>query len=232
LIKDGADILDIGGESSRPGAEPISELQELERVIPIVRHFASKGNVLISVDTHKSNVAQKALEAGAHIINDITGLADDAMAPIVAGFGAKIIIMHMQGTPQTMQKNPYYKDVLLEIAEFFSQRIGKALAAGIKKENIILDPGIGFGKTLKHNLVILKNIPYFAEKFPFPILVGTSRKGFIGTLTGKQNPQDRAWGTAATVTAAILGGASIIRVHEVKEMKDVASVTDALRFLG
>jgi len=137
LIKDGADILDIGGESSRPGAEPISELQELERVIPIVRHFASKGNVLISVDTHKSNVAQKALEAGAHIINDITGLADDAMAPIVAGFGAKIIIMHMQGTPQTMQKNPYYKDVLLEIAEFFSQRIGKALAAGIKKENII-----------------------------------------------------------------------------------------------
>lgn len=227
LILQGADILDIGGESSRPGATPISLEEELKRVIPVVEYFAKK-DIVISVDTCKPEVADKALVAGAQIINDITGLAKEEMAKIVARRKAKIVIMHMKGNPETMQQNPIYENIIEEIVSFFEERIERALKAGIARENIILDPGIGFGKTLEHNLIILKNLDYFRDKFSLPMLIGTSRKSFIGTLTGKNNPGDRVFGTAATIALAISKGAGIVRVHDVKEMKDVALIADAI----
>ena len=172
FISQGADILDIGGESSRPGAKPISIEQEMKRVIPVVEHFYKKGNIVISVDTYKPEVAGKALLSGAHMINDITGLENDKMAEIIAKHKAKIVIMHMQGVPQTMQRNPVYKNILEEITIFFQERIEKALKAGISRENIILDPGIGFGKTPEHNLLILKNLGHFKKTFSLPLKSG------------------------------------------------------------
>lgn len=229
LIAQGADILDIGGESSKPGAQPISEKEEINRVIPIIQHFAKKDNIILSVDTCKPRVAEMALKAGAHIVNDITGLNDPEMALIVAKHKAKIVIMHMQGNPQTMQQKPVYENILKEISDYFSERIERAISAGIPMENIILDPGIGFGKTLDHNITILKNIAHLKSTFSCPILIGTSRKSFIGTLTGKQDPQDRIFGTASSVAISIANGADIVRVHDVKEMRDVAKVVDALK---
>jgi dihydropteroate synthase len=228
LLKDGADILDIGGESSRPGAVKISVEEELERILPIVEFLTKNTGAMISVDTYKPEVAEKVLELGVQIINDITGLRDPKMAIVVAKYDAYVAIMHMQGDPSTMQTNPSYENIVEEICAFFEERIRVAKEAGISDDKIILDPGIGFGKTLEHNLEIIRNLGEFKKRFHYPILLGTSRKSFIGKITGKENPQDRVWGTAATIAIGINNGADIVRVHDVKEMIDVVSVSDVI----
>lgn len=227
LIEEGADIIDIGGESTRPSAVPVSIEEEIERVIPVIEKLAKKITVPISIDTQKSEVAVRALDKGASIINDISGLsADDNMLKIASQYNATVIIMHIKGTPQTMQQNPSYTDILAEITERLSYLINKAEQNGIRQENILIDPGIGFGKTNEHNLEILANLSHF-KILGKPILVGPSRKSFIGNLLGV-GPKNRIFGTAASVAIAIKNGADIIRVHDVKEMKDVAKITDAI----
>lgn len=227
LVEQGADILDIGAESTRPGAHPVQEQDEIDRVIPVVADLARRVTVPISVDTTKSGVACRALDAGASIINDVSALRFDAgMAPVIARSGAAVVLMHMQGTPQTMQQAPRYRDVVAEIADFFAERIGAALQAGIDKSQIILDPGIGFGKLLVHNLEIVDRLSSFAMLHR-PLLVGLSRKGFIGQIVDRP-VDDRQWGTAAAVALAVDRGAHILRVHDAAMMRDVANVASAI----
>jgi dihydropteroate synthase len=226
MLADGADIFDIGGESTRPGSEAVSAEEELRRVIPLIKALAGKFPIPISIDTTKAEVAAAALENGAVIINDITALAEDNMPPLAAKTGAGVVLMHMQGTPRNMQKSPHYADVIGEIRGFLQTAAQKAEAAGIKKSQIVLDPGIGFGKTLEHNLEIFRRLEEFTT-LGYPLLVGTSRKALIGKILGTEAP-DRLEGTAATVALAIAGGADIVRVHDVKEMARVAKMTDAI----
>ncbi|MFC2095219.1 dihydropteroate synthase [Candidatus Bipolaricaulota bacterium] len=228
MIEDGADILDIGGESSRPGVEPISLRRELARILPVVEALRTLTTIPISVDTTKASVAESALKAGANIVNDISALRfDPAMAETISKAGAKVILMHMQGTPQTMQREPYYDDVVKEVHGFLMKRAGHAQAAGIPSERIILDPGIGFGKLLEHNLALLRRLPELAAR-GYPVLIGLSRKSFLGQLLGLPAPE-RLEGTIAANSIAILGGASIIRVHDVKEGRRTADVAARLR---
>ena len=227
LIEDGADIIDIGGESTRPGAEPVTTEEEIKRVMPVIKKLSKRISIPISIDTAKSEVAKQALDSGASIVNDITGLESDLrMIDIIREFNANVVVMHIKGTPQTMQKSPNYGNLIEEIKNKLKNIIEKAVKGGIKKENIIIDPGIGFGKTLEHNLEILNRLSEFKE-LKQPILVGPSRKSFIGKLTGAE-PCDRIFGTAASVALAIKNGADIVRVHDVKEMKQVALVSDAI----
>ena len=227
MAEEGADIIDIGGESSRPGAEPVPLEVELERVIPVIRELSDKIDILISIDTYKATVAKEALKAGASIINDISGLRfDPMMAKAAAEAGCPVIIMHMKGTPRDMQKRPLYKDVVKEITAFFKERISFAVKNGIKKNKIIIDPGIGFGKTVGHNLEIIKRLKEF-RKLGVPILLGPSRKSFIGKILNA-DIENRLEGTAAAVAIGIANGADIVRVHDVKEMADVARITDAI----
>lgn len=232
IIKNGADIVDIGGESTKPGANPLSHEQEQRRILPIIQKVFEKTSIPISVDTYHPETAEKVLKLGVKIINDITGLTNHDMCTLVAHHQAEVVIMHMRGIPETMQKDPHCKDIILEIKSFFRERITKANAAGIPDKNIIVDPGIGFGKLLEHNLAIFKNLNEFKRPFDdkrvYRVLVGPSRKSFIGKLTGKENPQDRLMGTAASVAIAIANGADIIRVHDVVEMRDVIAVAQAL----
>lgn len=231
LIQDGSDIIDIGGESTRPGAGPVTAEEEIKRVIPVIKKLSKRISAPISIDTSKSEVAKQALDSGASIVNDITGLESDlGMIGIIREFNAKVVVMHIKGTPQTMQKNPYYGNLIEEIKNKLKDIIEKAVKGGIKKENIIIDPGIGFGKTLEHNLEILNRLSEFKE-LKQPILVGPSRKSFIGKLTGAE-PCDRIFGTAVSVALAIKNGADVIRVHDVKEMKQVAMVSDAISRSG
>ena len=227
MAEEGADIIDIGGESSRPGAEPVPLEVELERVIPVIKKLSDKIDILISIDTYKAKVAKEALKAGASIINDISGLRfDPMMAKIAAEAGCPVIIMHMKGTPRDMQRRPAYKDVVKEITAFFKERIAFAVKNGIKRNKIIIDPGIGFGKTVRHNLEIIKRLKEF-RKLGVPILIGPSRKSFIGRILNE--PVDkRLEGTAAVVAISIANGANIVRVHDVKAMADVAKITDAI----
>jgi len=228
MVSEGADILDIGGESSRPGAKSITLEEEIKRVIPVVKAVKERLDVPLSVDTYKSEVAKRALEAGASIINDITALSGDAsMAKTVAEFDAAVVLMHMKGDPGTMQDNPSYGDVIEEVSAYLLDSIARAEQAGIDPEKIIIDPGIGFGKTLEHNLSILHDLVRF-RLLGKPVLVGSSRKSFIGSLTGK-DAEDRVFGTAATLTAAIMNGADIVRIHDISQMKDVVNVSDAIR---
>ncbi len=228
LVEQGADILDIGAESTRPGAKPVSEQEEIDRVIPVVAALASRVSVPISVDTTKACVAQLALEAGASIINDVSALRFDAgMAPVIARSDAAVVLMHMQGTPQTMQQAPHYHDVVGEITDFFIERMQAAAQAGIAESRTILDPGIGFGKLLAHNLDILAHLSSFAM-LNRPLLVGLSRKGFIGQMIDRPVGQ-REWGTAAAVVLAVDRGASILRVHDVAMMADVVKVAYAMK---
>jgi len=228
LVRCGADILDIGGESTRPGSEPVSLDEELKRVIPVVKKIKESLAVCISVDTQKAEVARQAVRSGAEIINDISALrGDPEMAVVVANSGVRIILMHMKGTPRDMQVRPEYKDVVAEIKSFFYERIAWAESRGIKKNKIVIDPGIGFGKLFEHNLEILRSLAEFKE-FGLPILVGPSRKAFIGKILGKE-PQDRLWGTAGAVAASVLNGAGIVRVHDVAEMRDVVRVAELVR---
>lgn len=228
LAEQGADILDIGAESTRPGSDPVPEPEEIERLIPVVSALARRVHVPLSVDTTKARVAQLALEAGASIINDVSALRfDDHMASVIARSDAAVVLMHMQGTPRTMQQAPYYRDVTGEIAGFFTERMGAARQAGIAESRIILDPGIGFGKLLKHNLDILAGLSSLAM-LNRPLLIGISRKGFIGQLVDRPVEQ-REWGTAAAVALAVDRGANILRVHDVAMMADVVKVAYAMR---
>ncbi len=229
MISEGADIIDIGGESSRPGAEPVSEKEELRRVLPIIKAVRNKfPQILISVDTYKSSVAKASIEAGADIINDISAMRfDDNMVKVVKKYNTPVVLMHMKGTPRNMQKNPQYKDVVAELMDFFSERINFALKNGIKKENIIIDPGIGFGKNLEHNLSILKNIDKFL-KFNVPVLLGASRKSYIGMITNENNPQKRIYGTIATNLFAFSKGIKFFRIHDIYEHKQALDVFIAI----
>jgi dihydropteroate synthase len=231
MAKEGAQIIDIGGESSRPGAEPVSEEEELNRVLPVVEALVSEVNIPISIDTYKSIVARSCLEAGASIVNDISALRfDDAITELVAEYNAYVVLMHMKGTPRNMQNSPDYGDVMGEIEAFFEERITTAESGGIARESIILDPGIGFGKTPFHNFTILSQLERFSS-LGLPLLVGPSRKSFIGmTLDLPEN--ERLEGTAASVTAAVLNGAKIVRVHDVKEMKRVITIADSISAVG
>lgn len=226
LIDDGADIVDLGGESSRPGAKPISVKEELRRTIPIIKKIAKKIKVPISIDTHKPEVARRALDNGAVIVNDITGLKNPDMLKVVAKYKAGVIIMHMKGNPRTMQKNPVYKSLIEEIVEYLDKAIDRAVKAGIDKDKIIVDPGIGFGKTCEHNLEILKRLSEF-KVLGRPILVGPSRKSFIGNILNV-GPEARIFGTVSACVLAAKFGANIVRVHDVKQVKEALKVTNAI----
>ena len=232
LVQEGADIIDIGGESTRPGAQSVTIEEEIERVIPVIEKLSKKIKAPISIDTAKSKVARRALDSGASIVNDITGFeSDHEMVYVIREFNAKVVLMHIKGTPQTMQNSPKYGILILEIKEELRRIIDKAISNGIKKENIIIDPGIGFGKTLEHNLEILNRLSEFKE-LGMPVLVGPSRKSFIGKITGTE-PYNRVFGTAGAVAVAIENGADIVRVHDVKEIKQAVMVADAIiRFKG
>jgi len=228
MIEDGADILDVGGESSRPGAESISSNQELTRVLPVLEGLRARASIPISIDTSKASVAKAALRAGADIVNDISALRlDPDMARTVSDAGAKVVLMHMQGTPRIMQQEPHYDDVVKEVGDFLMERVEHAQAAGIPPEHIILDPGIGFGKLLEHNLSLLRQLPKLVS-YGYPVMVGLSRKSFLGQLLDLP-ATERLEGTIAVNTIAILGGASIIRVHDVKEGRRTAAVAVRLR---
>lgn len=228
MIAAGADILDIGGESTRPGAQPVSDAEELARIIPIIERLAAETSVPLSVDTYKSAVARKALAAGASIVNDISGLRfSPDMAQVAADAGAGIVIMHIKGTPRDMQQNPVYDDVVTEVMAYLEEGIELAVKAGVDQEKILIDPGIGFGKTLEHNLMLLRRLDEF-RVLGRPILLGTSRKKFIGTVLDIPVPEERVDGTAATVALGIERGAQIVRVHDVARMKQVARMMDAI----
>jgi dihydropteroate synthase len=226
LMAEGADLVDIGGESTRPGADPVSAEEEMERVLPVIECLAPI-NVPLAIDTRKAAVARAAVQAGASIINDITGLRGDLdMVRVASESGVGLVLMHIQGTPQTMQQNPTYADLIGEISDTLRGSVEWAQQHGIDAERIVIDPGIGFGKTMEHNLQILRCLRSFQE-LGRPILVGTSRKSFIGKVLDAPVEQ-RLFGTAATVAVAIAHGADIVRVHDVKEMAQVAKMTDAI----
>jgi dihydropteroate synthase len=228
LVDAGADILDIGGQSTRPGAAEISVETELDRVLPVLNQVRSRLSVPISIDTTRSPVAEAAVAAGADLINDVSGgLADPQMLSVVAKLGIPIVLMHMRGTPQTMQQLTDYDDLIGEIYQFLEQRRDAAVAAGIAGDRIILDPGIGFAKTHDQNLALLQQLPVF-RSLGCPLLVGVSRKSFIGRILGRSDPKDRIWGTAAACAAAIVGSADILRVHDVRPMFDVCRVSDRI----
>jgi len=229
MAANGADLLDVGGESTRPGAEPVSEEQEVARVLPVVRSLRRETQTPISIDTYKSNVARAALDAGADIVNDVSALRfDPAMAPLVAAENVPVVLMHMQGTPRTMQNDPRYVDVVREVRDFLAAQMFEAMDAGIAQERIVLDPGIGFGKTLDHNLQLLRGLPALAA-LGRPLLVGVSRKGFIGRILNLE-VSDRLEGSLAAAAAAVLAGANIVRVHDVRETLRAVRVADAIRF--
>ncbi len=229
LAEAGADILDIGGESTRPGSKALEEEEEARRIIPIIQELSKKINIPISVDTRKAGVAERALEAGAEMINDISALRfDERMAQVVAESQVPVVLMHMRGDPETMQIDTHYNDLMGELLDFFRERMAYAESRGIHPDRIILDPGIGFGKSLEHNhnLVLLKNLWQF-KVLRKPLLIGPSRKAFIGKILGLP-PEEREEGTMASVAVAILHGANIVRVHEVERMRQVVQVADAI----
>lgn len=228
MLADGADILDIGGESTRPGSDPVPAGAELERVIPVIEavHAAAPASV-ISVDTRRSEVATRALGAGASIVNDVTAGSDPDMLPVVAETGAGIVLMHMLGEPRTMQDDPRYDDVVREVYDMLAARIAAAESAGIDRACLCVDPGIGFGKDLDHNLSLLRHIDRF-EELGVPVVVGASRKRFIGRITGVEAPAERLEGTAGAVAWCAAQGVDIVRVHDVVEMVRVTRVVDAI----
>jgi dihydropteroate synthase len=227
---DGADIIDIGAESTRPGSREISAAEELRRLLPVLQVLRGKLKIPISVDTQKAAVAEVALGAGAQILNDISGLRrDPRLAEVAARHGAPLILMHMRGTPRTMQKGPFARDVIKDVVSGLRRSIAVARKHGVLKSQIVIDPGIGFGKSFAQNYELLARLPELA-KLGYPLVVGTSRKGFLGATLAKNgmpaSAEDRIWGTAATVAASVLNGAHIVRVHDVHEMSQVARVTD------
>lgn len=228
LVDEGADVVDIGGESSRPGAEPVSLEEELRRVIPVVEAFGPGLSVPLSIDTTKAEVARQALRAGASIVNDIAGLRGDPELPrLVVESGAAVVLMHMAGTPGTMQDDPCYEDVVREVRDFLARRVEAIEALGVPRSRIAIDPGIGFGKTVAHNLEILRNLDRFAT-LGCAVVIGTSRKRFLGLLTGRP-VGERAVATVASSLAAAVQGADVLRVHDVAAMVDAIKVWTAIR---
>jgi len=228
MEKEGADIIDVGGESARPGADPVPVKEELRRVLPVLERLRGKLRIPISIDTTKAEVAEAALRAGASIVNDISALRfDPAMASLVAKFGAGLVLMHMLGTPKTMQQAPHYEDVVTEVRDFLAERAQYAQSQGIPREAIAVDPGIGFGKTVEHNLELLRRLPELVE-LGFPVLVGPSRKSFIGAILGL-GVEERLEGTLAACAVAVVRGADILRVHDVKEVRRAADLALHLR---
>ncbi|HLD33771.1 MAG TPA: dihydropteroate synthase [Candidatus Nanoarchaeia archaeon] len=226
MVAEGADIIDVGGESTRPGAEPVSVDEELRRVVPVVKELLNCVQVPISIDTMKPEVADACLKLGVHMLNDVTGLRDDRMVEVAARHNVPVIIMHMLGDPQTMQTHPDYKDVVKEVKQYLKKQADRAQAAGINQ--IIIDPGIGFGKTVEHNVQLIKHIAEF-KKLGYPVLMGVSRKSFIGKILGTDDPAQRLEGTLAAVTACVLNGADILRVHDVKECVRAVKIAEAIR---
>jgi len=228
MVKDGADIIDIGGQSTRPGALEVTLEEELNRVIPVIKAIREKTDIPISIDTTRAEVAQRAIASGADIINDISGATfDPDMLDTVARLQVPIIMMHIRGNPQTMQTMTDYQDLIAEIEEFFFDRIAQCVQKGISKSNIIIDPGIGFAKNYQQNIDILNNIKRL-KNLGFPMLIGTSRKSFIGKILNQNDPAKRVWGTGATCYHAISQGSDILRVHDVAPMYDIARVADAI----
>lgn len=229
MIDEGADIIDVGGESTRPYSEVTPLDDELARVIPVIRTIKERTGALVSIDTYKAEVARAALEAGADMINDVSGLTfDDAMADVAAQSGVPVALMHIKGTPKDMQVSPRYDDVVREIMEFFGERIAFAKQRGIAEENIVLDPGIGFGKRLADNLTIIRELRRFKE-LGRPILIGTSMKSFLGKLADSPDPEERVEGTLASIALTLWNGADMVRVHDVRKAKKVAVLVHAVQ---
>jgi dihydropteroate synthase len=229
MVDEGADIIDIGGESTRPGSDPLPVDEELRRILPVIEALAKRLAVPLSIDTYKAETARRALDAGASMINDISGgRFDTAMPAVAADYKIPIVLMHIRGAPKSMQVNPTYAALIPEIIDYLKGSIEKVVNAGVREEMIIVDPGIGFGKTFEHNLSILNNLQEFAA-LGKPLLVGPSRKAFIGKILFGAPPAERVEGTAAAVAISILKGANIVRVHDVKEMTKVARIADAIK---
>ena len=228
MEEEGADIIDVGGESTRPGAKTVELQKECDRILPVIEGIRTKSDILISIDTYKSEVARQSIATGAGMVNDISGMTfDPNMVDVIKDSGLPVVIMHIKGTPENMQKNPYYEDLMQELTEYFEERKKFARAKGILDQQIILDPGIGFGKRLQDNFQLLRELKRIVD-IGFPVLIGPSKKSFIG-LTLDLPVDQRLEGTAAAVTTGILKGARIVRVHDVKEMKRVALITDSIR---
>jgi dihydropteroate synthase len=228
MVEEGADWIDVGGESTRPGAEPVPEAEERARVIPVIGELAARisSRARISIDTYKSGTAFAALQAGATIVNDVTGgLLDPELLSVAGEANATVVLGHLRGTPETMMEGIWFGDVVMEVGEELDARVWAARSAGCKE--IYADPGIGFGKKLQHNLRLLADLPQLCDRLGVPVMVGPSRKGFIGELTQRE-PAHRAFGTAAAVAAAVKGGAAAVRVHDVAAMRDVLAVTEAI----
>jgi dihydropteroate synthase len=229
MLDEGADMLDVGGESTRPGSDPVSQEEEIRRVVPVLKRILSvRPEAVISVDTYRSGTAKAALEAGASLVNDVTALrGDPGMVSLIEEAACPVILMHMQGEPKTMQKEPNYQDVVGEVRDFLAERAEYAVAAGVRLENIIVDPGIGFGKNLEHNLALLRNLDALVD-LGFPVLIGTSRKSFVERITGAQEARDRVFGTVATTVLAFEQGATFFRVHDVRANRQALAVAEAV----
>ncbi|HEX2739565.1 MAG TPA: dihydropteroate synthase [Rubrobacter sp.] len=229
MLDEGAGIIDVGGESTRPGSDPVAQDEEIRRVIPVIeRLLAVRPEAVISIDTYRAETAAAALGAGASVVNDVTALrGDPRMASFVAEAGCPVVLMHMKGEPKTMQEEPFYDDVVREVRDFLAQRAEYAVAAGVRPENIIVDPGIGFGKSLEHNLALLRDLDAIVD-LGFPVIVGASRKRFIGTITGVEVASERVFGTVATTVLAYQKGARYFRVHDVRANRDALAVAEAV----
>jgi len=226
MVAEGAAILDVGGESTRPGASEVSESEEIERVVPVIEAIASRVDVPISIDTSKAGVMRAAVDAGACMINDVNALRGEGALEVAASLDVPVCLMHMQGGPRTMQQNPSYSEVVSDVTGFLLQRVAAAEAVGISRDNILLDPGFGFGKTLQHNLSLLRALPSLVGQ-GYPVLVGISRKSMLGMITGRDVDQ-RLAGSLAAALIALQGGAAILRVHDVAETVDVLRVWQAV----
>jgi dihydropteroate synthase len=229
LLDEGAQVIDVGGESTRPGSDPVSPEEELRRVLPVIRGILSAcPDTTVSIDTYRSSTAEAALDSGAAVVNDVTALGDPKMAGLVAERGCPIILMHMLGEPKSMQQDPRYEDVVRELRDFLAERAERAVRAGVEPENVILDPGIGFGKTLEHNLQLLNHLDSLVE-LGFPVLVGISRKSFLGKIAGSEDPKSRLFGTVAANVLAYERGATLFRVHDVRPNGEALAVAAAIR---
>ncbi|MCW5936364.1 MAG: dihydropteroate synthase [Fimbriimonadaceae bacterium] len=224
MVEEGAEIIDVGGESTRPGADPVPLDEELRRVVPVVEELSSRGYV-VSIDTSKPAVAARCLEAGAKVVNDVTALRNADMVDVCREWGCPAILMHMQGEPRTMQESPSYQDVVTEVGEFLGSRARAVIESGLKEEQIWIDPGFGFGKTYEHNLQLMRGLDWLSKK-GYPLVVGLSRKRWIGTATGQEAHHDRLWGTLAAQVLAVAAGARVVRCH------DVAPAVHALRLVN
>jgi dihydropteroate synthase len=229
MLDEGAGILDLGGESTRPGSDPVSQEEEIRRIVPVIqRTLAARPEAVISIDTYRAGTATAALEAGARLINDVTALrGDPGMTSVVKEGACPVILMHMKGEPKTMQDEPHYEDVVREVTDFLARRAELAISAGVRPENVILDPGIGFGKNLEHNLTLLRNLDAVVD-LGFPVLIGASRKRFIGEITGVHEARERFFGTVATTVLAYERGVTYFRVHDVRANREALAVAEAV----